>query len=947
VERLIDLLWGLDADTDRLHSLRTCLWDARKVVPPEYLVTDELGYRLRFDPRRDHADVDRFRRLHREGRDALSAQRNRVSARLLEEAVRLRGSGRPVDLLPATPAMTSLVTGLAEEHRDARSALFEARLALGRHRELLPELRTLVTAEPEDEQLWGHILLALYRCGLRADALRAFAQARDALRMHAGVEPGTSLRTLLRRIQADDPALRSDFGSAPPTGLHGMIDDPGREVVPCQLPADLRDFTGRTEQAAELIGLLSPSVRGTAVPVVQLTGPPGVGKTALAVHVGHAVAHDYPDGQLYVRLAGGSPRPPGAGVILGEVLRTFGIAALTIPETTQQRASAYRSRLAGLRVLIVLDDAASAEQVRPLIPGTAGSAVIVTSRGRLAGLPASGSVTLAPLEHADARRLLGRITGRPRLEAEAEATAQVVDACGGLPLAIRIAAERLNGRPVWPVAHLARALADERHRLDELAAGGLAIRTSIATSYQALNPQAQRLFRHLALASGHSLAAWIADVLMDTAATELISILVDRSLLTAEGLDDLAQPRFRFHDLLREYAAELCAADTAADGALDRLLSAWIELADVADAAVPRALYVPITFRLPVRATVCGEPVRVLAAADPHVWFAAERPSLLATIDAACAAGKYRRARELALRTAAYLHLQSYHEDAERMWIAVGDAAEKAGDIAFAARAWLRAAMVMAADRGHHGRAVPVIDRCIAVFTSAGDRRRLSRAYGVRGYCARAGDRLRQARSDGERSVELAREGADAHAEFFGLRMLAVTLIRLGDYREGVRCCERALGIAGDLDADTYRCAGLYTLAKARLLAGQPNQVIDLCTEGLTLTAETERELVRAHFHQQMGLAYQQLRRNGDAISALSTAIADFASRHDRYQAASCLRALADSYQAVGRHEEAIGHLQESIIAFQTLGVGDQEAEVKMALAEYRSAQTGDTREDQ
>ena len=535
--------------------------------------------------------------------------------------------------------------------------------------------------------------------------------------------------------------------------------------------------------------------------------------------------------------------------------------------------------------------------------------------------------------------MLGRIIGRPHLEAESEASAQIVDACGGLPLAIRIAAERLNGRPAWPIAHLARALADERHRLDELAVGSLAVRASIASSYQALAPQARRLFRRLALVGENSVAVWGADILMDAATTELISILVDHSLLTAEGLDDLGQPRFRFHDLLREYAAELCAADPDTDSALNRLLNAWVELADIADAAVPQALYVPATIRPPVRATVCAQSVRGLVATDPHGWFAVERSNLLAAIDAACEAGKYRPARDLALRTAAYLHLQSYHEEAERMWTAIGDAAEQADDTTFAARAWLRAAMVMTADRGHHGRAMPILDRCIAIFTSAGDRQRLARAYGVRGYCARSGERLQQARSDGERCVQLAREDADAHAEFFGLRMLAVTLIRLGDYREGVTCSERALEIARDLDADTYRCSGLYTMAKVRLLAGQPDQVIELCTEGLTLTAETGHELVRAHFHQQMGLAYQQLRRHRDAISALGLAAADFASRHDRYQAASCQRALADSCQASGHHDEAIDHLLERITAFQTRGIGDQEAEAKIVLAEYFTAQ--------
>jgi tetratricopeptide (TPR) repeat protein len=212
-----------------------------------------------------------------------------------------------------------------------------------------------------------------------------------------------------------------------------------------------------------------------------------------------------------------------------------------------------------------------------------------------------------------------------------------------------------------------------------------------------------------------------------------------------------------------------------------------------------------------------------------------------------------------------------------------------------------------------------------------------SRAYGVRGYCARGRGQLLQARSSGERGLQLAREIADAHAEFFCLRMLAVTFGRLGRHRDGITCGERALRIARDLDSGTYGCAALYTLINARLLAGQPREVIDLCSDGLALSAKTGHELVRAHFYQQMGIAYQQLRWHQDAIEMLATAAADFASRHDRYQTACCLRVLSDSYQATGRHDEAISHLRESITAFRALGIDDKETEATKALAKHHT----------
>jgi DNA-binding SARP family transcriptional activator len=409
-ERLVDLLWGADAGADPLHTLRNCIWGVRKALPPDRLVTDDIGYRLRIDAERDRTDVDRFRRLHREGRAALCRGDNPRAATLLGEAMGLWRDLPLTDLYPGTPVMRSLMMGLTEEQRDARNALVQARLGLGQHRELLPQLRTLVTAEPANERLWADLMLTLYRCDLKAEALQVFDEARAALRISVGVQPGAELHRLQRQIQADDPALAPDPVTDPE-----QHQDAGRGIVPRQLPSDLMDFTGRTVEAAELIGLLSPAEGGTAVPVAEVTGPPGVGKSVLAVHVAHAVAHDYPDGQLHIRLAGASPTPPTAGAVLGEVLRMLGVAAAEIPETTQQRAALYRSRLADRRMLIVLDDAASPERVRPLVPGMAGCAVIVTSRVRLVGLTSGRSMSLAPLEHPDALCLLARIIGRARL----------------------------------------------------------------------------------------------------------------------------------------------------------------------------------------------------------------------------------------------------------------------------------------------------------------------------------------------------------------------------------------------------------------------------------------------------------------------------------------------------------------------------------------------------
>jgi len=568
-EWLIDLLWGTGSRAGgRLHSLRSCMWNLRQVVPPDRLITDDLGYRLAIDPGRDQVDVDRFRYLHREGRAALRAGDQVTAVRLLDEAMQAWGSGWLAELLPATPAMTSLITGLVEERRDARTALIQTRLAWGQHRELLPELRTLVTTEPESEQLWADLMLALYRCGLKTNALQVFGEARAALATHADAAPSADLQALLRRIQTDDPDLHPDPVSAPRAEVVA-----GPVVPPRQMPADLMDFTRRSTEAAELIALLSPAAAPAtarmAVPVAKVTGPPGIGKTALAVHVAHAIAHDYPDGHLYVRLAGTTPSETGA--VLGDLLRTLGVAGAQIPETTEQRAAMYRSRLARRRMLIVIDDAASSDQVQPLLPGTAGSAVIVTSRTRLIGLAAGRSINLAPMDHTGALHLLTRIIGQPRIAAEPDAAHQIADACGGFPLAVRIAAERLAARPGWPLAHLARSLGEAAHRVDELVAGDLAVQTGFELSYQALQPRAQRMFRLLALAGPHPITGRVADRLLGEPAGEVIDTLVDHCLLETAGFDASGRPRYGLHHLMRDYATALLDSDPDAGAARERL----------------------------------------------------------------------------------------------------------------------------------------------------------------------------------------------------------------------------------------------------------------------------------------------------------------------------------------------------------------------------------------
>jgi transcriptional regulator with XRE-family HTH domain len=336
----------------------------------------------------------------------------------------------------------------------------------------------------------------------------------EHLAERAGLSPRT-IRALergeVRRPRPDSVALlvdalgltggpREEFEAAAWEG--DRPGPPGLPAAPCQLPTDLADFTGRAEQVAlvqEVLADARPAGTPTAVVVSAVAGKAGVGKTALAVHVAHRLRPRFPDGQLYVDLRGAEPQPLDPAEVLSRFLRALGVDGAAIPADIEERTALYRARLADRRVLVVLDDAVDEAQVRRLLPGTAGCGVLATSRARLSSLEGARLVDLDVLTPGQAVELLGRIAGAARVAAEPEAAAAIVGYCGRLPLAVRIAGAKLVGRPHWSLDRLAALLADERGRLDQLAAGDLEVRASVALSYQALTGEQQRTFRLLGL----------------------------------------------------------------------------------------------------------------------------------------------------------------------------------------------------------------------------------------------------------------------------------------------------------------------------------------------------------------------------------------------------------------------------------------------------------------
>jgi DNA-binding SARP family transcriptional activator len=491
--QLIDALWGDHPPADADTALRVRMREVRRALQaPSRLVTHHSGYQIMIQP--GELDVVSFRTLAAHGRDALDSGCMQDAARLLAQACGL-WRDPPLADLPDTPLMGVLATALLEQRRDTEELLIDARLALGQDHEVLADARELLAADALREHPHVQLMLALYRCGQKAAALAAYTRLRELTVREFGQDPGPEAQALLGQILSDSP----DLMFRPRLVDVSAATRPAWTPV-CQLPAAPPDFTGRMTAIETLVRRMT----GTDLAVTVITGPPGSGKTALAVRAAHLAGARFPDGQLFAAL-GGPSRDRQPLDIVGELLRSLGVPPGRVPDDLAERAALYRSVLAGRRVLVLADDAATAAQVRPLLPGTAGSAVLVTSSSRLADLEGASCLSVSGLDLDEALVFLGKIAGNGRVAAEPAAAAAIVSACAGLPLALRIAGARLAADPGRRLADLAAAVSDTGRLLGELAIGDLSVSRRLDLSWRALDPSSQRALRTLAQAGPNDL----------------------------------------------------------------------------------------------------------------------------------------------------------------------------------------------------------------------------------------------------------------------------------------------------------------------------------------------------------------------------------------------------------------------------------------------------------
>src|SRR5581483_9576254 len=636
--------------------------------------------------------------------------------------------GEPLADVESDALAVHEVPRLAELRLQAAELRIDAELRLGRHSTVIAELERMAAAHPLREHLHALLMLALYRDGRQAEALAAYQHTRRVLVAELGAEPGAELRELHRQILATGPA-RPDLesGQSPPGRVRPVTASPG-PVVPRELPGPVRQFVGRAAELADLTGGLEQAGPRTLV-VSAIAGMAGVGKTALAVQWAHQAADRFPDGQLHVNLRGYDPGPPVAAAdALAGFLRSLGVAEQDIPAETEERAARYRSLLAGRRMLIMIDNAADAEQVRPLLPGSPSCVVVVTSRDALAGLVARDGarrLSLGPLPAAEATGLLRALIGE-KVDAEPEAAAALAGYCARLPLALRVAAERAAASPGASLADVTSELADQRERLDRLDAADqrTAVRAVFSWSVRHLDDETGRAFRLLGLHPGADFDGYDAAALTGSTLRQA-RCLLDR-LARAHLIQPVGTGRYGLHDLLRAYAADQAAdqdSEQELRAALTRLFDHYLATA----AAVASTLFGADPDR-PAPPPSAGPMPPVTSPATALAWLDLRRSTLVAIAAQAAGHGWPGHAIGLAATIFRYLDVGHFPE-AAAMHGHARRAAAKAGDRAAEAAALTMLGAAEAA-QGRLRQATGHLEQALTLYRADGDGTGEARALG-------------------------------------------------------------------------------------------------------------------------------------------------------------------------------------------------------------------------
>ncbi len=892
-EDLVDVVWDEPPPSclDLLHTYVARL--RRALRPADLIATDKGGYRL--SAGESELDLLEF--------DALLARDAPGEALELWRGPALAD----VERLRQHPARLALAM------RRAKAVMAYAGVAAPE--DAAVQLRVLTAEEPLNESAHARLMLVLAESGRQAAALDVFEEIRRRLAEELGIEPGPELRAVHRQV------LRQDFAGPEP---------PAR--VPAQLPADVPGFRGRVTQLAELDSLLRREDGDTGARIAVLSGTGGVGKTALAVHWAQRSPGEFPDGQLYLDLHGyGTVRPVEPGDALSGFLRALGVPGTDIPTEPDERAAKFRTALAGRRMLLVLDNAGSVAQVRPLLPGSPTCLVLVTSRDALPGLVArhgARRVLVDLLTDAEARDLLRALLG-PRVDEEPEATAALIGYSARLPLALRLVAELALGREGERLAALAAELADERRRLDLLDGGGdplTAVRAVFSWSYRHLPSDAARVFRLCGLHPGRDLTpvtiAALADVPLPEA-ERLTGVLVRAHLVQHTGDD-----RVQLHDLLRVYAAELAAAEPdESHAAQERLFDCYVRSAAQAmDVVLPQERH--------LRPVVPDPDVKVIEA---QAWLEAERRNLLAVAAHATRHGWADHLRLLSGILWHHLDVGGYHEEALVLHTHASALAHDAGDRAAEAEPLTLIAL------GHWrvGRsreARRYLEEALVLVRETGDRRTEIHVLNTLGLVCRALGRFAEAITYSTEALAVARKTGDRTSEGLVLIVLGCSCRGIGRYAEAAGYHREALALARETADRTSEGYALVNLGDALSAQGDHDEAARSLAEGLEHFRAMGVRVSEGYALGILGDIEHARGRYDEAAQHLERAMEIARETGSPTNRGVALKHLGDVRLAQGRPEEAARHLEEALGLARECGDRGVESRVLNSLGAVAAA---------
>jgi DNA-binding SARP family transcriptional activator/Tfp pilus assembly protein PilF/DNA-binding XRE family transcriptional regulator len=867
-EEIVDVLWGEHPPKSSLNLVYTYVARLRRALDPAQPITAAHGgYLLKVDE--NGLDSLRFDDLVTRAR-RISAEDPRTAEALFAEAVQL-WRGAVLSDMPERLRQHPAALALAQRRLAAVLSHADLAMSLGLHEHAAVQLQRLAGEDPLHgglhEGLNARLMLALAGSGQQAVALRLFGDVRDRLADELGVRPGSEMREAhVRILQREAPNVSTV-----------MVTSESRSV-PAQLPGDVTGFAGREKQIEALDALVPERDQTTAVVIVTIEGIAGVGKTALAVHWAHRVRNRYPDGQLYVDLRGYASGPPVRPLdALSRFLHALGVPAEQVPIDLEEGMGLYRTLLANRKVLIVLDNASGVDQVRPLLPGSAGCLVLVTSRGRLGGLSAregAHRLALDGLDPDEARALLARTIGAERMSDETASVEDLLDACGYLPLALRIAAANLNSGPRTPIAAYTADLR-RQGRLAGLTVEGDeqgAVQAAFDLSYAQLEPESQRLFRLLGLIPGSDFSTDAAIAL--TAGSPVmvrrwLGHLVSANLVHPEGGD-----RFGLHDLLAEYAG-IRAREERADRAVIRLLDFYLHTAHAAT-----TLLFPDAMRLPVPRA--HGMVHIPALADETealAWLDAERPNLIAAVNWAASAEPRRYAWQITDALRGYFVSRGHGVDGLEACHVALEAARHEGDRLAEAS---------------------MVDILGLVYYNLSDYQRA---------IARHNEALTLNREIGNRAGEAA-----------SLHNLGRVHSQLGRPAQAASYYSQALTINRETGNRDGEATGLNYVGVAQLSLGRPDQALSWHKQSIALARELGNRYAEARALNGAGLAHWALGELDNAVQCHLRALATCRQLGDRHGEVSTIICLAETHCDAGRYRRAVVLARTGITQGRQLG---------------------------